>query len=92
MRASRKFLPFPTAKPQHHYQTSRGQQTGHFKRHTERYRKHQKGNMLYHHQSQQTDHQLPSLDKVKELLEKGANMSAAFDTVYYGILLFHFLV
>ena len=48
--------------------------------------------MLYHHQSQQIDHQLPSLDKVKELLEKGANLSAAFDTVYYGILLFHFLV
>ena len=47
--------------------------------------------MLYHHQSQQIDHQLPSLDKVKELLEKGANLSAAFDTVYYDILLSYFL-
>ena len=48
--------------------------------------------MLYHHQSQQIDHQLPSLDKVKELLEKGANLSAAFDTVYCDILLSYFLV
>ena len=48
--------------------------------------------MLYHHQSQQMDNQLPSLDKVKELLEKGANLSAAFDTVYYDILLSYFLV
>lgn len=46
--------------------------------------------MLYHHQSQQIDHQLPSLDKVKELLEKGANLSAAFDTVYCDILLSFF--
>ena len=48
--------------------------------------------MLYHHQSQQIDHQVPSLDKVKELFEKGDNLSAFFDTVYYDILLSYFLV
>ena len=33
-----------------------------------------------------------NLDKVKELLKKGDNLSAAFDTVSYDILLSHFLI
>lgn len=31
-------------------------------------------------------------DKVKDLLEKGVNLSATFDTIYYDILLSRFLV
>ena len=33
-----------------------------------------------------------NLDKVKDLLEKGVNLSATFDTIYYDILLSRFLV
>ena len=33
-----------------------------------------------------------NLDKVKELLEKGDNLCAVFDPVYYDVLLSHFLV
>ena len=40
----RKFPPFPTAKPQHQHRILPRRRTGHFQRHTERYRKHQKGN------------------------------------------------
>ena len=65
MRTSRKFPPFPSAETHHQHLTLQRRRTGRFKHHTERHRKHQKGNMPHlqpqwttdHHRSQQTDHQ-----------------------------------